>query len=101
MPPRVSIALRISFLARADFFGVLTSKEYTKMFVSRKNLPLIHLAPAKTPPRLYIIQALHQGMELLRASASRCKLCQPFAAHRIKRLMLGFGQQACLLNQLL
>jgi hypothetical protein len=32
------------------FLGELASKEFTEMFVSRKNLPLIHLVP--TEPRL-------------------------------------------------
>src|SRR6202041_224183 len=101
MPPCVSIALLISFLACAAFCGELVSKEYTKMFVSRKYLPFIHLAPAEAPPRLHMLQSLHQSVELLRAAASCCKLFQPFAEHSIKRLMLRFGQQACLLNQLL
>src|ERR1700680_50496 len=101
MPPRVSIALLISFLACAAFFGELASKEYTKMFVSRKNLPFIHLVPAEAPPRPYMLQSLHQSVELLRAAASCCKLFQPFAEHSIERLMLRFGQQPRLLNQLL
>src|SRR5882762_10602130 len=100
MPPRVSIALLISFLACTAFFGELASKEYTKMFVSRKNLPLIHLFPAEAPPRLYMLQALHQSVELLRAAALCRELFQPLAEHSIERLMLGFGQQARLLNQL-
>src|SRR3984957_15041727 len=71
------------------------------MFVSRKNLPFIHLVPTEAPPRLYMLQSLHQSVELLRAAASRCKLFQPFAEHSIERLMLRFGQKARLLNQLL
>src|ERR1700730_14770342 len=101
MPPRVSIALLMSFLACAAFFGELVSKEYTKMFVSRKNLPFIHLVPAEAPPRLHMLQSFHEGVELLRAATSCCKLFQPFAEHSIERLMLRFGQQARLFNQLL
>ena len=101
MPPPVSIALLISFLDCAAFFGELASNEYTKMFVSRKNLPFIHLVPTKAPPGLYMLQSFHQSIELLRAAASGRKLFQPFAEHSIKRLMLRFGQQARLLNQLL
>src|SRR5271169_183428 len=101
MPLRVSIARLISFLASTAFFGELASKEYTKMFVSRKNLALIRLVPAEASPRLYMLQALHQSVELLYAAASCCKLFQPFAEHRVERFMLGFGQQARLLNQLL
>lgn len=101
MPPRVSIALLISFLACRAFFGELASKEYTKMFVSRKNLPFIQLVPTEAPSRLYMLQSLHQGVELLRAAASCCELFQPFAEHSIERLMLRLGQQTRLLNQLL
>ena len=71
------------------------------MFVSRKNLPLIHLFSAEAPPRLYMLQALHQSVELVRAAALCGELLQSFAEHRIERLMLGFGQQARLFNQLL
>ncbi len=71
------------------------------MFVSRKNLPFIHLVPTEATPGLYMLQSLHQSVELLRAAASCCKLFQPFAEHSIERLMLRFGQQARLLNQLL
>src|SRR3984957_1660612 len=101
MPPRVSIALLISFLACAAFFGELASKEYTKTFVSRKNLPFIHLIPAEALPRPYMLQSLHQSVKLLRAAASCCKLFQPFAEHSVERLMLRFGQQPRLFNQLL
>ena len=71
------------------------------MFVSRKNLPLIHLVPAEASPRLDMLQAFHSRVELLRAPALGCKLFQPFAKHGIERLMPGFGQQTRLLNQLL
>src|SRR5258708_29564569 len=71
------------------------------MFVSRKNLPFIHLVPTEAPPRLYMLQSLHQSVELLRAAASCCELFQPFAEHSIERLMLRFGQKTRLLNQLL
>jgi hypothetical protein len=71
------------------------------MFVSRKNLPFIHLVPAEAPPRLHMLQSLHQSVELLRAATSCCKLFQPFAEHGIERLVLRFGQQARLLDQLL
>ncbi len=71
------------------------------MFVSRKNLSFIHFVPTEAPPRLYMLQSLHQSVELLRATALCCKLFQPYAEHSIKRLMLRFGQQARLLNQLL
>ncbi len=101
MPPPVSIAFLISFLDCAAFFGELASNEYTKMFVSRKNLPFIHLVPTEAPSRLYMLQSLHQSVELLRATTLCCKLFKPFAEHGIKRLVLRFGQQARLLDQLL
>src|SRR5258708_37123666 len=99
MPPRVSIALLISVLACAAFLGEFTSKEYTKMLVSRKNLPFIHLVPTEAPPRLHMLQSFHQSVELLRSTAPCCKLFEPFAEHGIERLMLGLGQQSRLLNQ--
>jgi hypothetical protein len=71
-----------------------------KMFVSRKNLSLIHLVPTESPPRLHMLQAFHQSVELLRAAALRRKLFEPLAEHRVQRLMPGFGQQARLLDQL-
>ena len=70
------------------------------MFVSRKNLPFIHLVPTEAPPRLYMLQALHQSVELLRAAALCGELLQSFAEHCVERLMLGFGEQARLLDQL-
>ena len=69
------------------------------MFVSRKNLSLIHLFPVEASPRLDVLQSLHQSVELLCAAASCRKLFQPFPEHSIKRLMLRFGQKARLLNQ--
>jgi hypothetical protein len=81
------------------FFGEFASKEYTKMFVSRKNLPLIHLVPAEAPPCMYMLQAFHQRVELLRAAALCRKLFQPLTEHGVQRLMLPC-QQARLLDQL-
>jgi hypothetical protein len=100
MPPPVSIALLINFLACAAFFGELASNEYTKMFVSRKNLPFIHLVPTKAPSRLYMLQSLHESIELLRAAPLCCKFFQPFAEHGIQSLVLRFGQQARFFDQL-
>jgi len=71
------------------------------MFASRKNLPFIHLVPTESPPRLYMLQSLHQSVELPCAAASCRKLFQPFPEHSIKGLMLRFGQKARLPNQLL
>src|SRR5260370_41984691 len=71
------------------------------MFVEKKTLPFIPFVPSEAPPRLYMLQSLHQSVELLRAAASCCELFQPFAEHSIERLMLRFGQKTRLLNQLL
>jgi hypothetical protein len=71
------------------------------MLVSRKNLSLIHLFAAEAPPRLHLLQAFHQSVELLRAAALCRELFQPIADHTMERLMPGFGQQAHLLDQLL
>jgi hypothetical protein len=51
------------------FLGAVLSKEYTKTFVSRKNLPLIHLVPAEAVPRMHMLQAFHQGVEFLSVAA--------------------------------
>ena len=37
------------------FLGARASKEYTKMFVSRKNLPLIQLVPAEAAAGLNML----------------------------------------------
>jgi len=70
------------------------------MFVSRKNLPLIHLVPTEAAAGLYMLQAFHQRVELLRATALCCKLFQPLTEHGVQRLVPGFSQQARLLDQL-
>jgi hypothetical protein len=70
------------------------------MFVSRKNLALIHFVPAEAPSCLYMLQAFHQRIKLLRAAALCRKLFQPLSEHGVQRFMLGFGQQARLLDQL-
>src|SRR5262252_1374861 len=98
MPPRVSIALLISFVDFAAFFGELASKEYTKIFVSRKNLALIHLVPGEAPSRFHMLQTFHQSVELLHPTGLRSELFQPLAEHGIQRLMPRFGQQPRLLD---
>jgi hypothetical protein len=45
------------------------------MFVSRKNLPFIHLVPTEEPPCLYMLQSLHQSVELLRAALAGLVSC--------------------------
>ena len=77
------------------------SKEYTKIFVSRKNLPLIHFVAAKASPRLYMLQAFHQSIEFQRTAGLCSELFQPLTERGVKHPMPGFGQQARLLNQLL
>ena len=47
-----------------------------------------------------MLQAFHQRVELLRATALCRKLFQPFTEHGVERLVPGFGQQARLLDQL-
>jgi hypothetical protein len=61
----------------------------------RRTSEAAHLG---APPCLYMLEPLHQSVELLRAAALCCKLLQPFAEHSIYGLMLGFGQQARLLD---
>jgi len=69
------------------------------MFVSRKNLSLIHLIPAEAPARVDITQALHQGVEDLRVSVARSELRQPFAKSRIQGRVSRTGNGTSLLNQ--
>src|SRR5580700_1240365 len=100
MPPRVSIALRMGLLACADFFGEFASKEYTKMLVSRKNLPLIHFVPAETPAGLHMFEAFHESVVFPRAAALRRELLEPLAEQGVKGLMLRLGQEAGLFDEL-
>jgi hypothetical protein len=62
------------------------SNEYTKMFVSRKNLPLIHLVPGKVPVCLDMAETPHKVPVFLRASLLRGELKQPFPKCRIQRV---------------
>jgi len=71
------------------------------MLVSIKNLALIQFVPSEAPPRLHMFKAFHESVEILGAAAAGCELFEPLAEHGVEGFMLGFGQQARLLNQLL
>jgi len=49
----------------------------------------------------YVAQALHQGAELIGSARLRGVLLEPFAEGGVKRLVLGAGHQARLLDQVL
>ncbi len=55
-------------IARADEYvglaGALRSNEYTKMFVSRKNLPFIHLIPREAAAGIDMAQPLHERFNI-------------------------------------
>src|SRR5205807_3517880 len=99
IPFRIATASRISCAARRAFAGELLSKEYTKIFVSRKNLPLIHLIPAKAAPCINVPQTLHQRIHFLRATGLTCKLDQPFAKGSIESLTLRTRSESRLFNK--
>src|SRR5690348_253191 len=101
MPSPVSAARRTSCAAFFAFAGAWASKVYTKMLVSRKNLPLIHLVPCIGPGRPHVLQAAHQRVDRC-SPASLCRiLLQPLAERCVQRLVLSPRHQPRLLNQAL
>ena len=54
------------------------------MFVSRKNLSLIHFVPAEVPARIDMLQVFHQPIETLGVSRALCELREPFADRRVQ-----------------
>ena len=71
------------------------------MFVSRKNLALIHFVPGKMTAGLHMPQPLHQGFVFLCASLLCRELQQPFPKCRIQSGVLSSSLVACLLDQVL
>src|SRR5580658_4674395 len=61
------------------------------MFVSRKNLSLIHFFPAEMAARVDILQAHHQGIESLDVSRALGELREPFT----ERIVDGSALLAC------
>ena len=67
--------------------------------MSRKNLPFIHLIPAKVTPCIDVSQTLHQGIHFLPATGSTCKLDQPLPKCCIESLALRTGNYPRLLDK--
>ena len=63
--------------------SALRSKEYTKIFVLRKNLSLVHFVPVEVPARVNVPQVFHQPIEALGVSRTLRELREPFAECRI------------------
>jgi hypothetical protein len=78
--------------------AALRSNEYTKIFVSTKNLSLIHLISAEVLPSVNSLHSLHQRIETLRISSIGGELRKPFAEDRVHSLALGTGYQSRPLN---
>src|SRR5271165_6376309 len=99
MPSPVSAARRMSCVAFFALAGAWASKVYTKIFVSRKNLPLIHLVPRIRPGRTHMLQAPHQSIDRCAPARLRRILLQPLAKGRVERFVLRPRHQPRLLNQ--
>ena len=70
------------------------------MFVSRKNLSLIHLFPREMPARTHRIDAAHELVEACRVRARRCVLRQPIAESVVQGLALVVSDLAGLIDQI-
>jgi len=70
-----------------------------KIFVSRKNLTLIHLVAREAAPRAYMAETLHQGMVLLSAPILLRELDEPLAECLIEGSLLSPGELASLLDE--
>jgi len=71
------------------------------MFVSRKNLPLIHFVPSEFAASINMAKPWHQGIILGASSRSRRELFEPFAKSSIECLSLRTGNSAGFLDQAL
>jgi len=69
------------------------------MFVSKKNLSLIHVVSAEVAARIDVAHLLHQRIETLGVSRTLSELCQPFTECRIQSPALGMCNRARSLDQ--
>jgi hypothetical protein len=60
--------------------------QYRKKLGSKRNLGLIHLIPAETPPGLYMFESFHLGVVLLHDMPLSLEPFQPIAEHRAEYL---------------
>jgi len=70
------------------------------MFVSRKNLSLIHLFPREMPACPHRLDPAHELIEACRVRARRCVLRQPVAESVIQGLALVVSDLAGLIDQI-
>src|SRR5271170_2955851 len=99
IPSPVSAARRISCEAFFALTGAVLSKVYAKMFVSRKNLPLIHLIPRVGAGGAYMSETAHQRIHGGPAARLCRILLQPLAEGRVQGLVLRPRYQSRLLDQ--
>jgi hypothetical protein len=69
------------------------------MFVSRKNLALIHFVAGEVAPGLNIAKSVHESVECCPSASTTCILLEPLSKSRIQSLALGLGHQSSLLDQ--
>jgi hypothetical protein len=75
------------------------SNEWTKTFVSRKNLPFIHLFASEMSSRSDVLEPLHQGIEFARAPRLSRELLQPLPKCFIQSPALRLGDLPGLLDK--
>jgi len=71
------------------------------MFVSRKNLALIHFVPVETATRTDVTQPPHQGVHFVAVAPLRGELHQPFPEDGIQRFVLRARHEPRLLDEVL
>jgi hypothetical protein len=89
----------MSSAARRAFTGTVPSREYTKMFVSRKYLALIHFIARKVAAGLDIAESAHKGIECGAATGASGVLLKPLPKCGIQCRALRLGDQPGLFNQ--
>src|SRR5579872_984146 len=82
-----------------DFARASESNVYTKTFVSRKNLPLIHFVSGVWSGRLNVPQPLHKRLNRSTATDLRRILFQPLAERGVQSCAAGLCDQSSLLDQ--
>ena len=70
-----------------------------RRFVSRKNLPLVHLLPAEAAAGIHMAQPLHQGRYISGISCPSGQVKKPVAEDRTKGRVPSSGNESCLFDQ--
>jgi hypothetical protein len=68
------------------------------MFVSRKNLALIHFVTGEVPSGLYVSQSAHQCVERSSTTTAHGVLLKPLSEGGVKRFAFRLRHQAGSLN---